>query len=225
MDLTRPRLFRLHTIHRKLCAGHRFSAPSMAEEVEVDTRTVQRDIEYMRDLLDAPIVWDRAMRSYRYSEPCFELPDVLMTEGELIALVIADQIIGDLGGSPLGSKVRGAMDKLLKHLPAHVAVSIEALEAGLAARPASSVATAATALPTLLNAMQQKTSVIIDYKGPNAEPARRMIDPLHIFLHRDSWYVLAYCHLRGALRQFKMMTWLYRGTAFIISAAIGRRPH
>ena len=38
----------------------------MIEELEVSRATVKRDIEYMRDRMHAPIVWDRWLRGYRY---------------------------------------------------------------------------------------------------------------------------------------------------------------
>lgn len=36
------------------------------EELEVSRSTVKRDIEYLRDRLNAPIVWDHSLRGYRY---------------------------------------------------------------------------------------------------------------------------------------------------------------
>ncbi len=63
----------------------------LAQEFEVDPRTIRRDLESMRDQLRAPIAFDRDRRGYRYSEPTFRLHSSLVTEGELTALLPAER--------------------------------------------------------------------------------------------------------------------------------------
>src|SRR5574343_962768 len=41
---------------------------AMLDSLEVSLATFKRDIEYMRDRLNAPIVWDREARGYMYSK-------------------------------------------------------------------------------------------------------------------------------------------------------------
>ncbi|MCK5035100.1 MAG: HTH domain-containing protein [Candidatus Sabulitectum sp.] len=55
-----------------------------AEEMEVSRSTVKRDIEYLRDRFNAPIVWDRSQRGYRYGRqeegmPQYSLPGLKKT--------------------------------------------------------------------------------------------------------------------------------------------------
>ena len=40
---------------------------TLIEELGISRATVKRDIEYMRDRLNAPVVWDRSLRGY-----CFD---------------------------------------------------------------------------------------------------------------------------------------------------------
>jgi predicted DNA-binding transcriptional regulator YafY len=39
----------------------------LMEKLESSKATVKRDLEYMRDRLNAPIIWDRSLRGY-----CFD---------------------------------------------------------------------------------------------------------------------------------------------------------
>ena len=57
---------RFYTIDRLLRARRRVSLRQLMEELEVSRATVRRDLEYMRDRMAAPIVWDRTQRGYRY---------------------------------------------------------------------------------------------------------------------------------------------------------------
>jgi hypothetical protein len=49
-----------------------------------------QELEFLRDQLNAPIVYDRVRNVYRYSDHTFSLPSMVLTEGELFALCIAE---------------------------------------------------------------------------------------------------------------------------------------
>jgi predicted DNA-binding transcriptional regulator YafY len=56
---TRPPLARMLVIDKALSAGSWPNARTLGQELEVNPRTIRRDIEYMRDQLQAPIETDR----------------------------------------------------------------------------------------------------------------------------------------------------------------------
>jgi hypothetical protein len=47
---------------------------TLATDLEVDPRTIRRDLEFMRDEHHAPIAFDRVRRGYYYADPTFRLP-------------------------------------------------------------------------------------------------------------------------------------------------------
>ena len=55
---TRFSLERIAALDRALRAGEYPNARSLADRLEVSRRTVQRDIEFFRDRLGAPIAYD-----------------------------------------------------------------------------------------------------------------------------------------------------------------------
>ena len=57
---------RFYTIDRLLRSHRGTSLKKMMDELEVSRATIRRDLEYMRDRMAAPIIWDRAQRGYRY---------------------------------------------------------------------------------------------------------------------------------------------------------------
>ncbi|MDD4391486.1 MAG: hypothetical protein PHQ97_01900 [Desulfobacterales bacterium] len=50
------------------------NAGSLAKQFEGSSRTAQRDIEFLRDRLSAPLEYDHVHRGYSYSDHSFELP-------------------------------------------------------------------------------------------------------------------------------------------------------
>ena len=60
------RIERFYTIDRLLRSHRGVSLSKLMEELEVSRATIRRDLEYMRDRMAAPIIWDRSLRGYRY---------------------------------------------------------------------------------------------------------------------------------------------------------------
>src|SRR4030095_10021636 len=58
VQLTRPPLERMMRIHQAVAEGKYPNATSLAAQIEVATKTIQRDIEFMRDRLPLPIEYD-----------------------------------------------------------------------------------------------------------------------------------------------------------------------
>ena len=63
------------------------------EKFEVSAKTIERDLQYMRNRLGAPLEFDRTRRGYYYSSENYFLPSVVMSEGELFALMMSMETI------------------------------------------------------------------------------------------------------------------------------------
>ncbi|MEL3900875.1 MAG: HTH domain-containing protein [Treponema phagedenis] len=56
----------------ELIRGKKYpTAKSLAKEFEVSTRTIERDIEFLRDMYNAPISYDYSKRGYKYTSDSF----------------------------------------------------------------------------------------------------------------------------------------------------------
>ena len=64
----KPQHSRLLFIDRKIREGRHPNCSSMAEEWEVSRKTIQRDLDYMRYQLDAPLEYSAKHRGYFYTE-------------------------------------------------------------------------------------------------------------------------------------------------------------
>jgi predicted DNA-binding transcriptional regulator YafY len=71
------------------------------DEPETSLATFKRDLEYMRDRFNAPVVWDPDVRGYRCEKkgkagPKFGLPGLWFTEDEAYALVTMQHLLSSL---------------------------------------------------------------------------------------------------------------------------------
>ena len=72
---SRPPLERMLRIHQALQAGKFPNATTLAREIEVATKTIHRDIEFMRDRLNLPIEFDASRNGYFYTGEVSAFPD------------------------------------------------------------------------------------------------------------------------------------------------------
>ncbi|TFH50763.1 MAG: HTH domain-containing protein [Lysobacterales bacterium] len=67
--------------------GHGLSnCSTIAGQLEISKRTVQRDIDYLRDMLRAPIDYDASRKGYYLTDEAYHLPAGILTGAEWEAL-------------------------------------------------------------------------------------------------------------------------------------------
>jgi hypothetical protein len=71
---SRPPLARMLRLHEQLMANRYPNCRQMGEEFEVSAKTVQRDVNFMRDRVGLPIEYDRRRFGFHYTRPVRGLP-------------------------------------------------------------------------------------------------------------------------------------------------------
>ena len=71
------------------------------EELEVSLATFKRDLEYMRDRYNAPVVYDADAGGYRFDKqpdtgPRYALPGLWFSESEALALLTMEHLLSSL---------------------------------------------------------------------------------------------------------------------------------
>ncbi len=95
----KPQRVHLHAYERlrSICAEiQKDRCPKLADLarlIERDQRTVQRNLEVLRNDFQAPLVYDHARRGFRFSDTSWRLPPIKLTEGELISFFAAERLL------------------------------------------------------------------------------------------------------------------------------------
>jgi predicted DNA-binding transcriptional regulator YafY len=181
------------------------------DEMEVSRATFKRDIEYMRDRLHAPIVWDRKARGYRFSGesvtgPAYELPGLWFSSAELYALLAAHKLLADLEPGLLSEHIAPLQSRLLALLEqsGHAADDISG-RVRLLTMAKRKVEPRFFGDVTRALLSRHRLEITAWNRGRD-EVQTRVISPQRLVHYRDNWYLDAYCHLRNAVRSFSLDT-------------------
>ena len=111
-QLSRPPLARMLRIHEALQRSRLVNCTGLVRDLEVCRKTIVRDIAFMRDQLNLPIEYDAAIQAYRYTHPVRSFPTVQVSEGELMALLVAQRALEQYQGTPFHRQLEVAFEKL-----------------------------------------------------------------------------------------------------------------
>ncbi len=178
-------------------------------DLGVSLATFKRDLEYMRERLNAPIQWDRDSGGYRYSQPdplapTFALPGLWFNAGEVHALLTMQQLLSNLEPGLLAGHIRplqARLNALLEsqdHSAAEVETRIRIVHA--ARRQVTHKYFEIVASATL----RRKRLKIHHYNRQTGEETERVISPQQLVYYRDNWYVDSWCQLRNGIRSFSI---------------------
>jgi predicted DNA-binding transcriptional regulator YafY len=106
---SRPPLERMLRIHEELRRGALVNCTMLMHALEVSRKTVVRDIAFMRDRLELPIEFDSGIQAYRYTEKVSAFPTVNVTEGELLALLVAQRALEQYRGDAVSPSAGGGV--------------------------------------------------------------------------------------------------------------------
>jgi predicted DNA-binding transcriptional regulator YafY len=180
---------------------------TMLSELEVSLATFKRDLEYMRDRLNAPIEWDRDEGGYRYAAgaDCQKnLPGLWFNASEAYALLMMQALLAEIQPGLLGAHLEPLKARLRAVIEAgqHPAADVEnkVKLLSVAARPVP-----AKYFELVASALLRRERLDITYfaRGRN-ESSQREISPQMLVHHRGNWYLAAWCHKQNAMRSFAM---------------------
>ncbi len=184
-------------------AGKHPNAASLARELEVCRRTVQRDIEFLRDRLGVPLVYDQERNGYAYSNPDYRLPLLTLTQGELVALFLAERVLQQYRGTPYATDLARAFRKITEGLTDRVTIDLGHLGQAHSFRTTAMTPLDPGLFRDLDAAIQGHRRLALRYwSASREEETNREVDPYHLASIDGQWYLVGYCHLRTEIRMF-----------------------
>src|SRR5258708_30967733 len=125
---SRPPLARMLLIHQALQSGKYPTASSLAAELQVSSKSIHRDLEFMRDRLQLPLEWDASKFGYYYTQEVNAFPTLQITERELFALVVAEKALQQYRGTSFEKPLLSALRKMEQTLPDPISLNISDIE-------------------------------------------------------------------------------------------------
>jgi proteasome accessory factor B len=200
---SRPPLERMLRIHQSLQAGKFPNASTLARELEVSTKSIHRDLEFMRDRLNLPIEFDSTRNGYFYSGEVSAFPTMQITEGELFALVVAEKALQQYRGTSFEKPLLSAIKKMEQALPDTISLNLADIEQTISFRTRAEQILDLKIFDVLAKAAARREQIELTYRKPGqTKPEARIVDPYHLANINGEWYLFAYDHARKDIRTF-----------------------
>ena len=201
--LSRPPLERMIRIHQAIQSRKYPNANTLAREMEVSSKSIHRDLEFMRDRMELPLEYDRLHNGYYYTEPVSGFPTMQITEGELFALLVAEKALQQYRGTTFERPLVSAFKKMAASLPDTISLNLADWEQTISFRTSAEPILNLENFDTLAKATAQRRQLQLTYRKPGQrEPESRVIDPYHLGNINGEWFLFAYDHLRKDIRTF-----------------------
>ena len=201
---------RFYKIEMLLRSRGSVSFAALREELAVSPATLKRDLQYLRDRLHAPIVYDAFDNGYRFDKGAptgarHELPGMWFSEHEIHALLTMHQLLAGLDDDGVLARHLQPMLERLQGL-----IGNDAAESRELMRRIKVIVTARRPVPSrwfelLGSALVQRRRVWLRYfKRSDRRMSEREVSPQRLVHYRATWYLDAWCHASDGLRRFAL---------------------
>lgn len=185
-----------------LQARGQLSGAEIAERLGVDRRTVRRYITVLEDL-GIPVTTEQGRYGGYRLVPGFKLPPLMFTESEVRVITLALLTVREHNLLEDDVALASVHAKLERVMPANLKAQVQAMDNTIQLIP-SRRASNHQQLLELTQATQACEMVDMIYRSPQGETMQRRFDPYGLVFWAGNWYVGGFCHLRQALRSFRL---------------------
>jgi predicted DNA-binding transcriptional regulator YafY len=187
-----------------LQAHGQVSGAEIARRLDVDVRTVRRYIAMLEEM-GIPVLAERGRAGGYALVAGFKLPPMMFSEDEALALSVGLLAANSLGLERAAPAIASVQAKLERTMPAGLRQRLRAIgdTVQLDLRRAAG-STGNAFLPELSVAARAGRRVRLDYADARGQASMRALDPYGLAYHDGCWYAVGWCHLRDAVRSFRL---------------------
>jgi len=199
----KPQYRRLLFIDAQIRGGKFPSCATLGAKYEVSAKTIQRDVDYLKDELDAPIEYDAIRHGLYYRDKTWFLPAILMSEGDILALLVGTQALEMYKGTPVAGELKSIYAKLAQLLPEKISMAPELIFSRFTFSGAPARPILAEVWKRVIRGLLHQRVTTIEYASPRSDQFKvHTIHPLHMANIEGEWYVLAHEKRWGDIAQF-----------------------
>jgi predicted DNA-binding transcriptional regulator YafY len=179
-----------------------WSGPDLAERLEVDVRTVRRDVERLRSLGYPVHATPGVSGGYRLGAGAAP-PPLLLDDDEAVAMAVS--LTTAAGGSVTGIEETSlrALTKLEQVLPSRLRHRVKAMTSVLVSL-GSHITVDPAMLTTIAAACRDHQRLRFGYSDSEGVPSGRTVEPFRLACSAHRWYLLAFDVDRQAWRTFRL---------------------
>ncbi|QRM20766.1 WYL domain-containing protein [Dechloromonas sp. TW-R-39-2] len=199
---------RFYKIDQLLQSNKVMSRQQLLDALQISWATLKRDLAFLKERFNAPIVYDRDAGGYRFSTPntgpAYELPGLWFSAEETCALLTMHSLLAELEPGLLTPHVQPLLSRLEAILGRdqqsfnQVTQRIRLVRTGIRRKGSKYFSLISRAL------LERKQIKVLHYSREKDERMDRLLSPQRLVFYRNNWYLEAWCHARQALRRFSV---------------------
>ncbi len=181
---------------------------TLAAEWELSQKTIQRDIDFLRDQMKAPIEYDRERKSFCFTEPTWSMPAILVSEGEILAVMLGARVLEQYRGTPIARQLGQIFDKLADLLPDKVRIRPENLFNRFSFRGPPAKPVTPENWTAVIRALCDQRTLRMRYRTAETTATdagkESRVNPYHVANLQGEWYLFGVHAGHTDVRQFSM---------------------
>lgn len=202
---------RIYKIDQLLSERRFVSIDELLETLEISKATLKRDLSFMRDRMNAPILFDKELGGYRFDKDrrlagtSYELPGLWFSADEIYALLTMHHLLSTLdAGGLLGPHIQALQSRLTALLGA-ANDPVEEVRKRIKIKMVGVRHIHVEHFEAIGSALLKRKRIKIDhYARSKSQTTQRDISPQRLLYYQGNWYLDAWCHLRNDLRSFSV---------------------
>jgi len=196
------RIDRLFGILLLLQTKKYISADKIADQFQISTRTVYRDIKALLEQ-GVPVSFEQP-RGYYIVQGYF-LPPVSFSSDEANALLIMERLVSRFADKSIFNNYTSALNKVKAVLKHAQREKLEILNESIKFQLNHEwLNEEFDHLADLQNAISGKYIIEIDYQNQNKKSSKREVEAIGLVFYAYNWHLIAWCHLRNEYRDFRV---------------------
>jgi predicted DNA-binding transcriptional regulator YafY len=202
-NLPKTALPRLYRIDEMIASGRYPNSKDLAEEYETSVSSISRDIEFMKNSLNAPIEYDALRRGYYYSEKTFRLPGSFTTIENMQALGMTKTLLSMYRGTPLYDAARTLMETITAPLVDRKNPHL--YENRIVVPPIATSNVNPDIWNIITAGLKENRVITFEYRGTwDDEFQVRRVRPYQLLFDAGLWFLYGYAEERKAIRVFSL---------------------
>lgn len=161
----------------------------------LDRKTIQRDLDWMRDMLNAPIAYNPNTKSYYLTEDTWDFPLLQLNEGEYVSLLLARQMGRLYQNTPIAKDLDGFFEKVRTGMTDKVDVDPVFYGNIISFQGRAPQKIEPDVWKSILKGLESGSYLSFVYRSihDKGEAHERVVGPVHLANINDDWYLMGYC--------------------------------
>ena len=202
-SIPKTALARIYFIDREIASGKYPNTRTLAEAHEIGTATISRDIDFMRDRMNAPIEYDYTHKGYYYTEKAFRLPAAFASANDMLALGMAKTLLSLYQNTPIYDAAKGLMESVTA--PLDNDGKSRWYEERVIVPPVPAVQFSPEVWNIICEALRKNRVLKFEYRSTwKSGYSPRRVRPYQLLFDNGAWYLYAYSVQGRGMRMYSL---------------------